>query len=593
MTPTVNGPAASGSGVSITAGGGKAARTSAFAQLARRPLLLAALVVVLIVTVAVYAAPLIAPAPPLQQDILHPFAGPSGAHPLGTDDLGRDILSRLLYGGRPSLTGVAVAIAVFAVVGMILGILAGYLLGWADRIISPVLDIMLSVPSIIVILAILAVFDQNIFVAMLVLGLFASANLARVIRSSCIAIREELFVDAARVSGLGPVRIMTRHVLPGLVGLLLVQMSLFAGIALGVQTGLGFLGLGTQAPQPSWGGMVADASQVIQQHPSFLLITGGVIGVMTVAFGLIGDGLRDLEADRRRLSGGSARPAVVAPRDEQAGAGFPGDPSALLTVRDYSVAFQTGGGPRTVVDSISFTVLPGEVFGIVGESGSGKTVTALSLLGLLPENGSVAAGAAWLGGQRISQVPERELLKIRGHQIGLVSQEPMVALDPHYTVGSQLREVVRRVSGVQGREAVRDRALELLASVQLPRPEDVMRRYPHQLSGGMLQRAAIALALAGAPRLLIADEPTTALDVTVQSGILDLLRSLREQRDMGIILVTHDLGVVADICDRAVVMRDGRIVEQGTVDELFYAPKDPYTKALIASTPNIARSTSA
>jgi peptide/nickel transport system permease protein len=569
---------------------GKAPRTSVIARLTRRPLLVAALLVVLIVTAAVYAAPLIAPQPPLQQDILSPFAGPSAAHPLGTDGLGRDILSRLLYGGQPSLTGVAIAVGVFAVVGMVLGILSGYLLGWADRVISPVLDIMLSVPGIIVILAVLAVFNQNIYVAMLVLGLFASANLARVIRSSCIAIREELFVDAARVSGLGPGRIMTRHVFPGLAGLLLVQMSLFAGIALGVQTGLGFLGLGTQPPQPSWGGMVSDASQVIQQHASFLFIAGGVIGVMTIAFGLIGDGLRDLEADRRRMPG-AARPATaVAPPGGQPAPVTPADPSALLTVRDYSIAFEAADGLRTVVDSITFTVLPGEVFGIVGESGSGKTVTALSLLGLLPDNGAVTTGSAWLGSQLLSRVSERELLKIRGHEIGLVSQEPMVALDPHYTIGSQLCEVVRRVGDAQGRAAVRDRALELLASVHLPRPDDVMRRYPHQLSGGMLQRAAIALALAGNPRLLVADEPTTALDVTVQSGILDLLRSLRAKRDMGIILVTHDLAVVADICDRAVVMRSGRIVEEGTVDEIFYAPKDPYTKSLIASTPNIARS---
>ena len=580
MTPVANAPADNG----------KAPRVSVIARLGHRPLLAVALLVVLIVTVAVYAAPLIAPQPPLQQNLLRPFTGPSAAHPLGTDGLGRDLLSRLLHGGQPSLTGVAVAVAVFAVVGMVLGILAGYLRGWADRIISPVLDIMLSVPGIIVILAVLAVFNQNIYAAMLVLGLFASANLARVIRSSCIALREELFVDAARVSGLGPARIMTQHILPGLAGLLLVQMSLFAGIALGVQTGLGFLGLGTQAPQPSWGGMVADASQVIQRHPSFLLITGGVIGVMTIAFGLIGDGLRDLEADRRRMPG-TARPAgLTEPHGEQPADASPGGPSALLTVRDYSVAFDTAGGPRTVVASVSFTVLPGEVFGIVGESGSGKTVTALSLLGLLPDNGAVTGGSAWLGGQRISRVAERELLKIRGHEIGLVSQEPMVALDPHYTVGSQLCEVVRRTGGAEGRDAVRDRALELLTSVHLPRPQDVMRRYPHQLSGGMLQRAAIALALAGRPRLLIADEPTTALDVTVQSGILDLLRSLREEREMGIILVTHDLAVVADICDRAIVMRNGRIVEQGTVDELFYAPKDPYTRALIASTPNIARS---
>ena len=165
-----------------------------------------------------------------------------------------------------------------------------------------------------------------------------------------------------------------------------------------------------------------------------------------------------------------------------------------------------------------------------------------------------------------------------------------MALDPHFTIGSQLSEVVRTIGGVgRSRAAIRAKSVELLASVRLPNPQDVMRRYPHELSGGMIQRVAIAIALAGSPRLLIADEPTTALDVTVQAGILDLLRSLRDDRGMAIILVTHDLGVVADICDRAIVMRYGRIVEQGLIETIFYEPKDPYTIELIASTPNIAR----
>jgi peptide/nickel transport system permease protein len=550
----------------------------------RRPLLAVALVVIVGVTLAVIFAPVLAPYPPLAQDLLGANAGPSAAHPLGTDGLGRDVLSRLLYGGQPALGGVAVAVAVFAVVGMLLGILSGYLGGWVDRVIVAVLDVMLSVPAIILMLAVLAIFNSDVFAAMVVLGLFASANLARVIRSSCLALREELFVDAARVSGLGPFSIMVRHILPGLFGQLIIQMSLFAGIALGVQTGLGFLGLATPAPAPSWGGLVGEASQVMRQHPSFLFITGGVIAIMAISFGLLGDGLRDVVADRRRATG-AGRPAPVRPP----GSAPEGD--ALLVVRDYSIAFATDRGDRTVVDGVAFTVARGEILGLVGESGSGKTMTALSLLGLLPENGAVTTGGAWLDGRLVSPAADAELREIRGHEIGLVSQEPMVALDPHFTIGAQLREVVGRVGDVgRARPAVHARALALLADVRMRDPEDVLRRYPHELSGGMLQRVVIAMALAGSPRLLLADEPTTALDVTVQAEILDLLRLLRDERGMSVILVTHDLGVVADLCDRAIVMEKGRIVEEATVDSLFASPQHPYTRKLLESTPNIVRS---
>lgn len=565
-------------------------RTNPFAGIWRRPVAATALVGVVGTTAAVVLAPLLAPHPPLAQDLLHALSGPSTDHPLGTDALGRDVLSRLLYGGRPTLTGVALAVLVYALFGMTLGMLAGYLRGWTDRVIVAALDVMLSVPAVIITLAVLAIFYQSNVAAMLTIGFFASAGLARIIRSSCIALREELFVDAARVSGLGPARIMARHILPRLTGQVLVPVFLFSGNALAIQTGLGFLGLATPAPAPSWGGMVGDAAQIMQQDPYLLFVSGGVIGLMSLSFGLVGDGLRDLEQDRRQSTGGRLRrPAPAA--DTQDAATSPDRPpeGAVLAVRDYSIAFATAQGPRTVVDSVGFTVRPGEIFGLVGESGSGKTVTGLSLLGLLPPNGAVTGGAAWLAGTRISGLPERELRGIRGSEIALVSQEPMVALDPYFTVGSQLAEVVRRTDDVPGgKDAVRQRIRELLASVHLRDPDDVARRYPHELSGGMLQRIAIAMALAGSPKVLIADEPTTALDVTVQAGILDLLRTLRDERGMAIILITHDLGVVADTCDRAIVMERGRIVEEGSVDDIFYRPGHPYTRRLIASTPSIA-----
>ncbi|MFF3371999.1 dipeptide/oligopeptide/nickel ABC transporter permease/ATP-binding protein [Streptomyces sp. NPDC002680] len=565
-------------------------RANPLAGIWRRPLTAAALAVVLAITAAVILAPLLAPHPPLAQDLLHARGGPSGSHPLGTDDLGRDVLSRLLYGGRPALLGVAVAVSVYVVLGMSLGILAGYLRGWTDRVIVAVLDVMLSVPVVILMLAVLAIFSQSNVAAMVTLGILSAAGLARIIRGACIGLREELFVDAARVSGLGPARIMARHIFPGLVGQLLVQVCLFSGIALMVQTGLGFLGLATPPPAPSWGGMVGEASQVIQQNPALLFITGGLIGLMSLSFGLLGDGLRDLDQDRRRgISGGTRRPGRVPITKDTAETPDTAPDTGALAVRDYSIAFATAQGPRTVVDSVGFTVNAGEIFGIVGESGSGKTVTGLSLLGLLAPGGTVTGGSAWLAGTRITGLPERELQRIRGKEIALVSQEPMGALDPYFTVGSQLGEVVRRTGGVTGgKDAVRQRVRELLTSVHLRDPDDVARRHPHELSGGMVQRVVIAMALAGSPKVLIADEPTTALDVTVQAGILDLLRSLRDERGMAIILITHDLGVVADTCDRAIVMEKGRIVEEGPVEDIFYRPHDPYTKKLIASTPSIA-----
>lgn len=558
-----------------------------WATVLRRPLLVGSGLFVLLVCIAVAAAPLIAPADPLEQDLTNVFAAPGPGNPLGTDGLGRDILSRLLYGGQPALSGMVAAVLVFAALGLLLGIVAGYLGGWTDRVIVVILDIMLSVPSIVLMLSVLAIFSANGYAAMIVLGIFASANLARLIRSSCLSLREELFVDAARVAGLGPWTIMRRHILPSLLGPLVVQVMLFAGIALIVQTGLGFLGLATPLPAPSWGGMVGEASQVVQRQPWFLYITGGLITLLAIAFGLLGDGLRDLEADRRQIGGGISattpprrRAGALAGEDVAAG-------DAVLSVRDLTVAFTAADGEKDVVRSVSFDVRRGEIFGLVGESGSGKTVTALSLMNLLPENGAVVAGGAFLEGDRISPLSGAAAAAVRGRRVGLVSQEPMVALDPNFTIGAQMAEVLGRIGGLRTRADKRAQAHKLLSEVRLPDPDRVLSSYPHQLSGGMLQRVVIAIALAGSPRILLADEPTTALDVTVQAEILDLLRRLRDERGMSVIIVTHDLGVVADLCDRAIVMKDGRIVEEGAVEDIFYRPSDPYTRTLLESTPSI------
>jgi peptide/nickel transport system ATP-binding protein len=255
----------------------------------------------------------------------------------------------------------------------------------------------------------------------------------------------------------------------------------------------------------------------------------------------------------------------------------------LLDVRDLSVRFETAEGPVHAVDRLSFALAPGEVLGIVGESGCGKTVTCLSLLRLLPGT-AVIGGSALFDGRDLLALGGRELRSVRGRQIAFVFQEPATSLNPVFTIERQIGEVLRKHLGMSRRDA-RERTVELLRLVHIPAPERRLREYPHQLSGGMRQRVMIAMALACDPKLLIADEPTTALDVTTQAGILDLVREIRERLGTAIVLVTHDLGVVADIADRVLVLYAGREAEEAPTAELFAAPQHPYTVALLGAVP--------
>jgi peptide/nickel transport system permease protein len=550
-------------------------------RVARKPLGVISAAYLLLLALACALAPVVAPYPPLAQKLDQVLATPSSAHLLGTDELGRDVLSRLLYGGQDTLLGVLECVAVLLVVSLPVGLAAGYLGGWTDRVVSNVTDLMLSVPTIVVALAVLSVFGSSMTVAMITIGILGSAGVIRVIRSAVIAVREELYVAAARTSGVTEPRIVSRHVLPRIAGPVIVQTSLYAGIALALQSGLAFLGLGIQSPAPSWGGMVGEASDAINQDPWLLVPSGGIIALTILAFGLVGDAVRDAAVERWSGTAQNGRPA--APRTRPAEAAAPDSLDATepgaLSVRGLTVEFDTPEGPVTVVDGVSFTLRPGEVLGLVGESGCGKSVTSLSLLGLLPENGRISSGHVMSGGRDLAAMTERQLADVRGSEIAMVFQEPMSSLDPSFRVGSQLVETIRAHEKLSRREA-RERVLTLLEQVRLPDPADVYRRYPHELSGGMAQRVCIAQALATGPRILVADEPTTALDVTVQAEILALLRTLQAETGMSVILVTHDWGVVADLCDRAVVMYAGQIVEEAPIRSLFHHPHHPYTLGL-------------
>jgi peptide/nickel transport system ATP-binding protein len=255
----------------------------------------------------------------------------------------------------------------------------------------------------------------------------------------------------------------------------------------------------------------------------------------------------------------------------------------LLEVTDLSVRFETDEGPLQAVDQVSFTLAPREVLGIVGESGCGKSVTCMSLVRLLPETAAVT-GRVLFGGSDLLALGPRRLRRVRGREISYIFQEPMTSLNPVFTVGDQIGEVMHRHLGLTRRDA-RRRAVELLRLVHIPAAERRVDEYPHQLSGGMRQRVMIAMALACDPKVLIADEPTTALDVTIQAGILDLMREVRERLGTAIVLVTHNLGVVADVADRVIVMYAGRKVEEAAADELFAAPQHPYTVGLLGAIP--------
>jgi peptide/nickel transport system ATP-binding protein len=256
---------------------------------------------------------------------------------------------------------------------------------------------------------------------------------------------------------------------------------------------------------------------------------------------------------------------------------------SLLDVQDLSVRFDTDDGAVHAVDRLAFSLDAGEVLGIVGESGCGKSVSAMSLLQLLPETARVT-GTAEFDGVDLIAAPVSRVRRIRGREIAFVFQEPMTSLNPSFRVGNQISEVLRRHLGLD-RQAARRRAVELLDLVRIPAPERRVDEYPHQLSGGMRQRVMIAMALACDPKILIADEPTTALDVTIQAGILDLMRDIRERLGTAIILITHNLGVVADIADRVIVMYAGRKVEEAPVQELYEHPQHPYTIGLLGAIP--------
>ncbi|AXJ10971.1 dipeptide/oligopeptide/nickel ABC transporter permease/ATP-binding protein [Arthrobacter sp. PM3] len=522
------------------------------------------------------------------QDFTAILSGPTAAHWLGTDELGRDLLSRIFAAAAGTLGTSLITVMVGVGLGTALALLAAA--GpRTEGPISRVTEIMMSLPGTVIILAVIGAVGTNIPVIMAILGVLISAGIYRVMLGQAASLQSQLYVDAAKVDGVGPLAISLRHVLPGLATTIVVQSALIFAVGMLIQAGLAFIGFGPPIPEPSWGGMIQSASQHIYDAPWLMVPTGAVLALTVLAANAIGNALGTSPnaaashlppaAERRRRAARSASSSTV----PAAAAEAPATPGHL-SVRGLSVGVD-GGTP--LVTDVSFDVAQGTVLGLVGESGCGKTMTALSLPGLLPSGVSVTGGRILWDGRDLAGAAENAMAGIRGRDIALISQEPMRALDPMFTIGYQLISTVRRLRNT-GKAEARSEALSLLEKVGIVDATRILATYPHQISGGMAQRVAIALALAGRPRLLVADEPTTALDVTVQAEILSLLRALVRDTGMSVVMVTHDLGVVADICDSVAVMYAGQVVESGRTASILDNPRHPYTLALLAADPHAA-----
>jgi oligopeptide/dipeptide ABC transporter ATP-binding protein len=547
-------------------------------RLLARPGTVVALALITLLGAMALVPAVFAPYDPAAQDLTATLQGPSGAHWLGTDELGRDILSRIVHGARTAVVAALLATGIAVTLGVSAGLLAAYLGGWLDRVVTWVIDVLMSVPGLLVAFGIIAVLGPGLVSAMVAVGIVLSTRFARLTRGAVLAEREQLYIDAAHVTGIAPSRIMVRHLLPNVVTPLTVQASLTLGVVLILEAALSFVGVGAAPGTPSWGRMLSDAQLFVGTQP-FLPVTPGIaISLAVLAFNVLGDGIRDAL--------GQTTTVIRRPHIRVVAAGAPVEETGgLLNVAHLEVHARTpSGGAVQLLDDVTLRVEAGKVLGLVGESGSGKSMTALAITGLLPPAVAVTDGSVRLDGRQLMGLSESEMHRLRGSEVALIFQEPVAALDPSRRIVHQLADPLRTHLGLD-RSASRRRAIELLAEVGVSDPARRVDDYPHQFSGGMAQRVMIARAIAAEPKLLIADEPTTALDVTIQAQTLELLRTLRDTHGMGIILITHDLGVAADLCDDVAVMYGGQVVEVGTAAQVLRHPRHPYTGALLDSVP--------
>ncbi len=539
------------------------------------------------------------------------------AYLLGADNLGRDLFSRIVYGSRISLTIGFVATAASLFLAVLLGGIAGYAGGGTDWSIMRLAEFFMLIPGLYFILFLRSLLNARMdsgasyMIITLILALVGWPGSARTIRGLVHSIKREEFVLDADIEGVPVPVIIFRHIIPQTASLLIVSTALSVPGFIMSETTLSYLGLGISDPAVSWGSLInRDISTLsnLRNYP-WLLIPVLALLAVTLGFNFLGDALRDffdpynavfskrtlLDFIKKNsalvkddLNTDSAENSKIPSCKTTENAPFA--ENILLSVKDLSVTFCILKGTRReavrAVQGISFDVMKGEILGLVGESGSGKSVSTAAIPGLLSAN-AWQDGRIFYEGVELTALSRRELMKYRGAKIALIFQEPGRSFDPLQNIGSVFWEAFRVTEPAISKEEAYARAEKLLQEVGLPDPRGRLSAYPHQFSGGQLQRIGIALALAQNCRLLIADEPTTALDVTIQAQIISLLLRLKEERGLSIIFISHDIDLVAQISDRIAVMRHGKIVETGSAAQIMTTPRHEYTKALISAVPKL------
>jgi oligopeptide/dipeptide ABC transporter ATP-binding protein len=553
--------------------------------------------------------------------------GPSGGNWLGTDRLGQDILLRII-----AATGTTLKLALFAT---FLGALVGFTLGAVSSVLSPrlrnvlvrLIDAFVTFPAILVAIFVGVVIGPGETGAWLGVGIALSFSMARVASTLASSIAGQEFVAAARVLGVSRLRQFRKYILPNIAETLFVIVSVSISSAIVFISSLSFLGLGVQPPKNDWGRMLIEGVQSFYTNGAAALGPAAAILICALAFGYLGEALartmnprlwteqpgRRPRADRASISSVDASVGAMLPMLSMAGPGAvdamadiptdepwmpgfkgvavvdrnngKGSTDAAVVVRDLVVTFPGANGPVDVVRGVSFSIGKGEKLAIVGESGSGKTMTAMALSQLIPWPGRVT-GSVTLAGRELAKLSPNDLNKFLGTELAVVFQDPMGSLNPALKIGTQLREgsqVHRRLS----RRAATSEAIARLADVNIPSPRVQLKRHPHEFSGGMLQRTVIAMGLMNKPDLIVADEPTTALDVTIQAQIMELFDRINQEHQMAMILISHNIALVALHCDRVLVMYAGQIVEDLTTLQILSNPLHPYTKALLGVVPDI------
>ena len=573
--------------------------------LKHRTFVIGAIGLTIIVLIAL-SAPLLAPHDPLTQDLAKglapPFWGEGGStdHPLGTDTLGRDVASRLMYGARNSLVIAFFAVLLASVLGLAAGLSAGFSRGWWDSVLMRLGDIQLAFPFILLAIVVLGVItDRNAVHLILVLGIPTWILYARVVRSRVLAEREKDYVLAAKSIGASRMRQMWRYVLPSVWMAVLVIAMIDFGFVILVEATLSFLGFGLTPPTPSWGSILAEGRRNMIIAPWLAILPGFVIMVTVLAINMTADGAADVLDPKLKMSifrrlaqkkpangtstdlesedAGSTRSEPAATKDEV-------EPPTLLEVRDLSVEFPLEDKVVKAVRHVSFDVHRGQTLGIIGETGSGKSVSASSIIQLIDSPGRVTNGEVLFEGRDVTRIDDSEVAQLRGTKIGMIFQNPTSSLNPVLSIGSQMVETIRQHQKVSVADA-RDMASQALLDVGIGDPQGILSQYPFQLSGGMNQRVMIALAMLAQPDLLIADEPSSALDVTTQAQVLERLREITRQHQTSLILITHDIALVAEFADEILVMYAGQVCEVGPVRSVIDDTKHPYTKALLDSVP--------